>query len=355
MRYQPDEHILVNSVIQTLNIPNRDFPMGEIVGEENGHPVYSTDNNILYLRGQHFREKDLANPYVKLPYNVPWSLKGLDAGGLQSFAMNQLLPHATYNVTEFSRHVYGENSGIPVRASSYSSEEMLSDNFTVYQQKFKDIGYWNLLYKTLGNEGFIKMRDINGYDSNVPNGSSPALLPTSDYGSSTYFRTLTDGYDKLPIRIHQEYEKLGGQTTYNMRLAKIKNLKKNPGGYRYCLVFIETETCKRSFETTDKVENLDGNDDEYPCKCKTKHYVLCKDLILAMPRRSLELVSWNGFNGSEQKELLNSVIIQPSNKLLLGYEQPWWRIQNIIAGRSISDTPLRMTVSFKRNYYYQIL
>ena len=146
------------------------------------------------------------------------------------------------------------------------------------------------------------------------------------------------------VRYITNYWLLGGKTIFNWRLKEIKNMKKG-SKYRYCLVFVETETCPKLHTTKDRYDSLDENEDDYACRVRKKKYVLCNKVILAMPRKSIELIEWHGFSGEKQQYLIESVFIQPSNKLLLGYEQPWWRAQNIIAGRSVSDTPLRQTVS----------
>ena len=218
MRFEPKQHPLVAGVINHFEMETKEFPMGTLVGVkyEDGEkiPQYSTADNIMYLRGKHFREKDLVDPNVEIPYNLSWSLKGKNADDLQKFAMNHILPHATKNVSTFNPPVYGTHAGEPLEGNGYTSEEMLNPDFKVYDHPFREYGYWNLLQRTLGNEGFTLMKDANGYDSNVPNGSSPALLPVADYGASTHFKTLVKGYDHLPKRIHQEYTNNGKFYSY---------------------------------------------------------------------------------------------------------------------------------------------
>ena len=106
--------------------------------------------------------------------------------------------------------------------------------------------------------------------------------------------------------------------------------------YRYKLVFVETQSCRRQYETTDNYCPIK--------KSVKKHVWYTNKLILAMPRRSIELISWVRWQ-EIRESLIKSVVIQPSNKLLLAYSQPWWRNQGIMAGRSITDLPLRMTVA----------
>ncbi len=70
-------------------------------------------------------------------------------------------------------------------------------------------------------------------------------------------------------------------------------------------------------------------------------------VILALPRRSIELVDWaakeqNAFLRSN----LESVLMQAAFKLFLGYPQPWWRALGLEAGRSLTDMPIRQTYYF---------
>ena len=42
----------------------------------------------------------------------------------------------------------------------------------------------------------------------------------------------------------------------------------------------------------------------------------------------------------------NSVLIQSAFKLFLAYEQPWWRTLGLVAGRSVTDLPMRQIYYF---------
>src|SRR5439155_17892695 len=68
--------------------------------------------------------------------------------------------------------------------------------------------------------------------------------------------------------------------------------------------------------------------------------------ILAMPRRSLELVESEFFDDPWLKANIPSVLIQSAFKLFLAYESPWWRALGLVAGRSVTDLPIRQTYYF---------
>jgi hypothetical protein len=74
--------------------------------------------------------------------------------------------------------------------------------------------------------------------------------------------------------------------------------------------------------------------------------VRAKKVILAMPRRSLELIEGDFFKDPWLKENLSSVLIQSAFKLFLAYERPWWRALGLVAGRSVTDLPVRQIYYF---------
>ncbi|MFT5453776.1 MAG: hypothetical protein ACI9K2_000250 [Myxococcota bacterium] len=77
-----------------------------------------------------------------------------------------------------------------------------------------------------------------------------------------------------------------------------------------------------------------------------RNKVLAKTLILAMPRRSLELIDSDFFEHPWLKKNIKSVLIQQAFKLFLAYERPWWRALGLVAGRSVTDLPIRQVYYF---------
>jgi monoamine oxidase len=76
-------------------------------------------------------------------------------------------------------------------------------------------------------------------------------------------------------------------------------------------------------------------------------------LVLAMPRRSLELLGQDNFlfqaSGEPAKlaRTLPTVVMEPSLKILMGFEKPWWREHfGATAGESITDLPIRQCYYF---------
>jgi hypothetical protein len=62
----------------------------------------------------------------------------------------------------------------------------------------KDIGYWNLGYDILGQEGFSYLADGNGYSSNVVNSYSAQSFSINDeFTPGIEYKTLTKGVSSL--------------------------------------------------------------------------------------------------------------------------------------------------------------
>src|ERR1700677_4518677 len=70
MRYIKDDHPVVTSVVEHLEIPTAPFPMGSPDAK------IGANCNLFYLRGKHLRLHELADP-SKVPYNVGWPERGL--------------------------------------------------------------------------------------------------------------------------------------------------------------------------------------------------------------------------------------------------------------------------------------
>jgi monoamine oxidase len=84
-----------------------------------------------------------------------------------------------------------------------------------------------------------------------------------------------------------------------------------------------------------------------------KHWsVQANAIILAMPQRSIELLDQENFFFDQDRRPdlqrgIDSVIRQPSFKLLMGFEKPWWEEHlGAHAGESITDLPLRQCYYF---------
>src|SRR5262249_35428843 len=87
--------------------------------------------------------------------------------------------------------------------------------------------------------------------------------------------------------------------------------------------------------------------------------IRAKTLILAMPRRSLDLLAPTSRPLQEIKELIASVTPRPLFKLFTTYASPWWLMAGytspdrkyipVEAGRTVTDRPVRQTYCWPKD------
>ncbi|MEE3622688.1 FAD-dependent oxidoreductase [Nitrospirillum sp. BR 11752] len=301
---------MVSNLIEALDLPSHVFLMGNPEKGADGQPIGEKEN-ILYLRGKHLLVKQQSDP-AQVPYNLSWNERGKTVNDLQVFAMNLLVPNN----------------------QNLSLEQWMETR--VYGHPLYTYGFWNLMSQTLSSEAYQFMKDAGGYDANVANANAVAQLPATEYANTDGFRAITGGYQRLPLTLAEQAAEQGAEIHMNRRLAKIE--KDADGHYKLTFIVTETRVVDTDFggvheETKDK----EGVPPEI---------VHARDIILGLPRRSLELIDWEGWDQKGVKEMLSSVLIQDAFKLLLAYDYPWWRAMNLVAGRSITDLPVRQIYYF---------
>jgi hypothetical protein len=308
MRYIKDAHPVVTSVVDHLKLATAPFPMGS------PDPKIGPNCNLFYLRGKHLRLWELADP-AKVPYSLGWPERGLGPTQLQVQVMNNIYPN------------FGNLS---------LCDQM---KIQVFGQPLYKFGFWNLLNRVLSSEGYQFMKDAGGYEANVANASAVTQLPATEYGDNTEFLTLRDGYDTLPITLAKQFQEMPGVLPSEQRVMmnhRLARLDITQGEYPYTLHFEPTVTERH--KTTPR-----ANRGSQPAERIT---VRAKKVILAMPRRSLELIESEFFDDPWVKENIPSVLIQSAFKLFLAYERPWWRGLGLVAGRSVTDLPIRQVYYF---------
>jgi monoamine oxidase len=317
MRYIPPEpgkptsnQPMVSNLIDALDLPHQDFPMGNPTLGPDGKPIGDSEN-IMFLRGEHLLMKQQADP-ARVPYNLSWNERGKTVNELQVFAMNLLVPNN----------------------QNLSLEEWM--NTEVYGHPLYTYGFWNLMSRTLSSEAYQFMKDAGGYDANVANANAVLQLPATEYASTEGFRAITGGYQRLPLTLAAQAKEQGAAVHMNRRLASIARDAKGT----YVLTFAVTETCLVKGDLGGVHEVTKDVDGAEPV------IVRAHEIILGLPRRSLELIKWSGWQEKGVKTLLTSVLIQDAFKLLLAYDYPWWRAMNLVAGRSITDLPVRQIYYF---------
>jgi len=301
MRYIPDSQDFVRELIDNLGLPNREFPMG---GKDDPGGM----NNLMFLRRRLMRAKDLTNPAM-VPYLLNPTEQGMNPDQLQKYVMDSLVPNAQ-NLTQDQWNQVKVFNGEPLYRT----------------------GFWNLLYRVLTSEAYQFMDDAGGYYTNVANSTSVLSLPVFEFGPTVKYRTLDAGYEALPRAVAQAFLDLDGELHPNCRLD---SFARHGEGYSMLFVRTVTDACGCTNART-----LPGP--------KETLRVSARQVILAMPRRSLELVRWDPLIQDESvRDMVNAVISQAAFKIFLGYPYPWWRVLGLQAGRSITDMPLRQTFYFQ--------
>jgi monoamine oxidase len=302
MRYIPDSQAFVRELIENLGLPTRDFPMG--APDDPGGM-----NNLMYLRRRLMRARDLTNPAM-VPYLMNPSEQGMNPDQLQAYVMNSLVPNAA-NLTQDQWNEVRVLNGEPLYKT----------------------GFWNLLYRVLTSEAYQFMDDAGGYYTNVANSTSVLSLPVFEFGPNIRYKTLDAGYEELPRSIVKSFADEGGDVQMNLRLDSFERC-----GDAFSMLFVRTATDARG--CTD-ARTLPGQP-------KETLKVSARQVILAMPRRSLELIRWQPLlDNDDVRHMVNAVISQAAFKIFLGYPYPWWRVLGLQAGRSITDMPLRQTFYFQ--------
>jgi len=275
---------LVCGLIQQLDLASHPFPVTE-------------DPNINYLRGEIVRQQQFADPKVSLPYNLDWAEKGMDPDSLLGWAIDQVIPGATKMKSKHLRPFL--------------------ENYELDGRPLYDWGFWNLLARGLSHEGYELARATGGYDTPLLNWNALDTISLNfDLAVGVTYSALSGGYQSLPLTLAHQFQELGGTIELEQTLDRFK------------------------VDSDDKVVlYLSGQ------KGAAKK-VQADALVLAMPRRSLELldprspVPGPAENG-DLRGLIESVTPIPLFKLCVAYDYPWWESVGVTQGRSQTDLPIR--------------
>jgi len=288
-------HRLVTTVIHHLGLDECAVPFNE------------SSNPLYYLRSKNFFLNQISsqNP---APYHVDhYGAAGAPNDGfsiLEKLSVTQ----------EMTRHKWD---------SFYRDGKIVADtgDHAVYQKgdKLKDIGYWNLMYDQLGSEGFNYAADGNGYSSNVINWNSAyAFQANNEFTPGNQYKTITTGYSGMFTALFDEI----------VNLAKVKGVVFNyQPNKRLQSIVASGETIYYSYATREN-------------PWKTADIKTTDAAWLAMPRHAIEQVAQASRFGSELSpgsvDVLNhrkvqlyleAAIMQPSYKVGMFFDTPWWTVQ----------------------------
>lgn len=285
-------HRIVTTVIQQLGLDKHAVPFNE------------STNPLFYLRTKNMFLNDFSSSHPA-PYNADHY--GAAAQPDQGFSIVESLA-----VTA--------TSGPQTRAqwdTFYNTGTITATlpDTSVFQKgdPLKGIGYWNLMYDQLGSEGYNYSADGNGYTSNVINwNAAVAMQANNEFTPGTQYKTLTMGYSGMFTSLFAAIEKLAAE--------KGVHLKYKPN------------TRLHSVLEKDGVIHYSYATRENPWKKAGSHTTAAA--WLAMPRYAIELVAQatryanqdglDVLNGERVTLYLESAIMQPSYKVGMFFDSPWW-------------------------------
>jgi monoamine oxidase len=261
-------------------------------------------------------------------YMLPDNHKGKPASQLLRQAMLEILT-SRGNIPVLKR-VGGE---LPRNREQW---DLIKPDLTWDGQPLWHIGLWNLLADARNFEMYQYIRDGFGYYSNAANWNAAEAMqsiclenPDDNPGERIYsnrpgehgYKTLIQGFGSLPAKLASQVREAGCKIDFDTRLLSFE--RQGIGGL-WTLHLKGPEGIDRTVEA--------------------------ENLVLALPRRSLELLtpssSFNLDANDSLRNLIQSVTPIPAFKLFLFYETRWWERLGITVGRSVCDLPIRQTYYF---------
>ena len=271
-------------------------------------PFNVTANQLFYLRSRNFYLDGIGS---NTP--APYAASGFAAGTSPDQGFTTVQDLATPEHRDWSRMtrrdwctLYREG-----RITATLPES------SVFQKgdRLRDIGYWNLLYDQLGAEGFEYAADGNGYSSNVINTNTAVSFNiNNEFAPGTQYRTLSIGYSGM----------FGALFDAIVALAKQKGVEfqYHPDTRLHSILW---KGGKAAYTCASRIEpNIPASAGEADAAW------------LAMPRAAIDLVAQatrfarpedgavDVLNHERVNLYLESTIMQPSYKVGMFFDTPWW-------------------------------
>jgi monoamine oxidase len=300
MRILPAVQPLITALLKELNKqlskPIETYPF----------PV-DQSQNLAYLRGVYLRLSDFTNNPDKVPYRLSFVERGNLAGSIIVNAIEQIVPGITNpKLNEEERRVMARNcefGGVPL-----------------YKQ-----GFWNVLMRIISNEAYQLGVDAGGYNTTLTNWNAADAIPwyLSDFGVNPEYLGFKRGFQEVPLSVAKLFTDAGGT------------------------IRLDTPVQGVNWENGKATLRAGGDT------------ITANAVILAMPRRSLDLLAPNSppLQEAEVQYLIKAVTPRPLFKLFTTYASPWWlnagyttidadgksKFVPVEAGRSVTDLPVRQT------------
>jgi monoamine oxidase len=303
MRILPAVQPLITRLIDVLN---KELPPEKQV-ETYPFPV-DEPQNIAYLRGDYLRLSDFTLHPDKVPYNLTFLEKGGTAGSIIVNAIAQIVP------------------GITDSSLNEAQRRKMAQKATFGGRPLYEQGFWNILSRVISGEAYLLGVDAGGYNSTLSNWNAADAIPwyLSDFGISPKYLGFKNGFQQVPQSLAQLFEEIGGEIRLNQILS--------------------------GFDWSGSGVRLNFD----------RQIIEAGALILAMPRRSLDLLAPASppLHPQDVQSLIGSVTPRPLFKLFTTYTSPWWLAAGytdaqgnfvpVEAGRTVTDLPVRQTYYWPR-------
>jgi monoamine oxidase len=237
--------------------------------------------DLLYLRGHRLHDADFSDP-TKVPYNLRTEEQSKTAPAILVSWLETLLPDLT--------SMWPMNASAPRGATIEALRALSPDGRPLHEW-----GFWNLLAEGLSNEAH--------------------QLIVSTIGSTTLFQNW-NAYNAI----------------YDIVTNLAGNYHKLPGGYQQLPEMLASGARDRgaSIHFGHRLERLTSEQGHLILEFATRdgegRSVRARQVILAMPQRSLELIESPDvlFGTAQFRSDFRSVTAAPAAKVFLAYDEPWW-------------------------------
>lgn len=280
------------------------------------HVTDPNGNNLWYLRETILKGPDFNDP-ERVPYRQDAQAR---YAGPSAIIQNVIASVMAENRVEIAALLGGRTA--PRTREDWDAVKPV---LRYRGRRLWNVGFWNLLYDLLSPESYTYVTDAFGYSSLTNNWNAAEAMQSIaiDFTENPDYQTLAEGYGYLPRLIRDAFVAAGGEVRLRQPVTAVER----------------------------------DDDGVFTLSIGGGAAVRARRVILAMPRRSLELLRpsalWNpdrtiGTRGRSLREYLESVIPYPAFKMFMAYERAWWHQppMSIAAGRSVSDLPLRQTYYF---------
>lgn len=311
----------------------------------------TTDNPLLFIRGDQMYQNDISAS-SPVPYSTITDVN--DDGNI--VPANTAAADAL--IGTISNSIVGDAASTRVEQCNFYANGTLPANFDseVYAPGTlaSNIGYWNIIYDQAFNEGYQYAADANGYSSNVINwNAANAAVYNGEFAPGGTFKTLRTGFSSIFVEMYKKCVQLADASGLNFTVTKNTRLHS---------IWDQNGTTQYHTATAANPNQPDGaaQSSDVVFLALPPHAI--KTVALATRYLAPESGRTNFLNHNDVANYLESVIEQPSYKVAMFFDRPWWTEdagdmpyppqvdpENGVFGPTITDLPVRQVYYFGDN------